>query len=93
MYIVGVSKESIIHSEKKIGSSVSALQLHHFHLHHGDFVRIDVSATNRAEASTVATSDGFTVDMTDPSVLQLVDGDDLNHNRQYTVSAPVIHIE
>ena len=45
-----------------------------------------MTATNGAEASTSATSDGFTVDLTDPSMLQLVDGDDLKHDKQYSVS-------
>jgi len=79
--------EAVIHTEKDILPTESSLTLHHFHLHHGDFVRVDVSATNRAGASTSETSDGFTVDMTDPNVLQLVDGADINEDKQFTVSA------
>ena len=66
------------------------MELHHFHLHHGDFVRVEVTATNGAEASTSATSDGFTVDLTDPSMLQLVDGLDLKHDKQYSVSVALL---
>ena len=75
-----------LHTEKNLAPSVSSLERHHFHLHHGDFVRVDVTSTNRAETSCSVTSDGVTVDLTDPKMLQLVDGDNLQHDKEYTVS-------
>ena len=80
-----VNEESLMHTEKT-AVSVSMLELHHFHLHHGDFVRVNVTATNKAELSSSATSDGFTVDLTKPKMLLLVDGDDPQSDLQYTVS-------
>ena len=58
---------------------------HHFHLHHGDFVRVEVTATNKADSSTTVTSNGVKIDLTEPKMSQLVDGEDLNDDMQYTV--------
>ncbi|KAI0241220.1 hypothetical protein LSAT2_032838 [Lamellibrachia satsuma] len=80
------SREVVLHTEKNIAPSVNSLERHHFHLHHGDFVHVDVTATNRAETNSSVTSDGVTVDLTDPKMLQLVDGDNLQHDMEYTDS-------
>ena len=83
-----VNEETLIHTEKR-SPSVNMLELHHFHLHHGDMVRVNVTATNNAELSSSASSDGFTVDLTKPKMLLLVDGDNPQHDLQYTVSRKV----
>ena len=83
-----VNEETLIHTERR-SPSVNMLELHHFHLHHGDMVRINVTATNNAKLSSSATSNGFTVDLTKPKMLLLVDGDNPQHDLQYTVSRKV----
>ena len=45
-----------------------------------------MTAANRAETNSSVTSDGVTVDLTDPKMFQLVDGDNLQHDLEYTVS-------
>jgi len=75
----------ILHTETNLAPSVSSLERHHFHLQHGDFIRVDVTAINRAETNCSVTSDGVTVDLTDPKMLHLVDGDNLQHDIEYTV--------
>ena len=64
---------------------MNSMVRHHFHLHHGDFVRVDVTATNKADSSTSVTSNGVKIDLTEPKMSQLVDGGDLNDDLQYTV--------
>ena len=66
---------------------------HHFHLHHGDFVRVEVTATNKAESSTPATSNGVKIDLTEPKMSKLVDGGDVKDDLQYMVSTTlnIIH--
>ena len=63
----------------------SALLLHHFHLHHGDEVRTEVTATDGAESPVSVTSDGYTVDLTDPILDGLVDGMDPSNDHKFTV--------
>lgn len=60
--------------------------LQHLHLYHGDFVRVKVTATNGALVEASATSDGFTVDLTEPRMMRLVDGANIAHDLEYTVS-------
>ena len=87
------SKEVVIHTEENIDPSISSTVRHHFHLHHGDFVRVDVTSTNKAESSTSATSNGLTYDFTEPQMSQLVDGDDLDQELEYTVIIErILHI-
>ena len=69
-----------------ISPTVTSMALHHFHLHHGDVIRVKVTATNGAEKTTSATSNGVTVDLTEPRMTQLVDGTDVLHDVEYTVS-------
>ena len=85
-YISGSNdKESIIYTTENFDPSVNSMVRHHFHLHHGDFVRVEVTATNKADSSTPATSNGVKIDLTEPKMSQLVDGGDLNDDMQYTV--------
>ena len=86
-----VNEETLLHTERQ-SPSVNMLELHHFHLHHGDKVRVNVTATNKAELSSSVTSDGFTVDLTKPKMLLLVDGDDPQHDLRFTVSRTVNEI-
>ena len=82
----GVETEKLIHTEADIAASSTSLSLHHFHLLHGDFVQMKLTATNNAEGKTSLRSDGFTVDLTDPILQHLVDGPTLSKDMQYTVS-------
>ena len=45
-----------------------------------------MTAANRAKPNSSVTSDGVTVDLTDPKMFQLVDGDNLQRDLEYTVS-------
>ena len=81
----GTSPDTLIRSEHGLASSVSSVNLTGFHLHDGDRVRVAVTATNNVDASTSATSDGVTVDLTEPVLITLVDGDSLDSDLQYTV--------
>ena len=80
-----MTPETLIRSERGIASPVNSANLTGFHLHDGDRIRVEVTATNNVEASSTATSDGFTVDLTDPVMIKLVDGDSLDADLQYTV--------
>ena len=78
------SVETVLHTEDVLGTP--AKTLHHFHLRHGDRVTSEVNVTNQARLSTEASSDGFTVDLTDPEMRLLHDGQDENVDQQYTVA-------
>ena len=69
--------------------SVSAVQLTGFHLHDGDKVRVEVTATNNVDDSVHATSDGVTIDLTDPVLVALVDGDTVDTDLQSTVNEKI----
>ena len=56
------------------------------HFYHGDEVHVTVSVTNGAGSSSVAASDGFTVDLTDPVMYSLVDGTNPDVDLKYSVS-------
>lgn len=77
---------TLIHEEAGMDKDSDSYLSHHFHLHHGDNVEVKVTATNNAEKSTSATSDGYIVDLTEPSMLALVDGVDVARDIHYTVS-------
>ena len=77
--------EELYHEENDIDTSVPNKALNHFHLHHADVVRSVITVTNGALLSTDATSDGFTVDLTDPIMDKLVDGHDVDNDARFTV--------
>ena len=79
------SQEFVMYTNENVDASVNSMVRHHFHLHHGDFVRVEVTATNKADSSTGATSDGLKIDLTEPKMNQLVDGGDVNNDIQFTV--------
>ena len=86
------SEEFVIYTKENVQPSISSMVRHHFHLHHGDFVRVDVTSINKAESTTSATSDGLKIDLTEPTMSQLVDGGDVANDMQYTVIIIVIYI-
>ena len=75
----------LLHTEKGISESTNASVLHHFHLKHGDIIRSEVVVTNQALLSTSSSSNKFTVDLTEPIMLDLVDGLDIKNDMKYTV--------
>ena len=89
---VSGGNEIVIHTEENIDPSISSMVRHHFHLHHGDFVRVDVTSTNKADSTTSVTSDGLKIDLTEPKMSELVDGRDLANDMQYTVFIIVMYI-
>ena len=74
------------HTEVLDPNTVSQLELHHMHFHHGDYVQVSVAVTNGAGSESEAASDGLTVDLTPPICHVLVDGKDVNVQPKYTVS-------
>jgi len=87
------SQEFVMYTNENVDASVNSMVRHHFHLHHGEFVRVEVTATNRADSSTGATSDGLKIDLTEPKMSQLVDGRDLSNDIQFTVITNVLCTE
>ena len=92
MKSVTAEAEELIHTESGL-ISAGTVERHHFHLHHGDHVRVEIEETNGAEASTSAISDGYTVDLTEPVLIKLVDGDDVNNDIQYTVCTNLLRLK
>lgn len=86
MYWTEDNQFTLIHEEAGLDQDSDSYLSHHFHLHHGDSVEVKVTATNNAEKSSSATSDGYIVDLTEPSMLALVDGKDVARDIHYTVS-------
>lgn len=82
-----------MYTNENVEPSVSSMVRHHFHLHHGDAVRVEVTAANKADSTTSATSDGLKIDLTQPKMSQLVDGGDLDDDMQYTVIITVMYTE
>ena len=77
--------EELIHTEDDLNPEIKSLMLHHFQLRHGDQIRTIIRATNPARSSTAATSDGYTVDLTDPILDILTDGKDVSLDPVFTV--------
>ena len=76
---------NVIHSETLDPNTYNQLELHHMHFYHGDQVQVSVTVTNGAGSSTESSSDGFTVDLTEPNVYSLVDGYGTEEDLKYTV--------
>nr|XP_006817093.1 PREDICTED: uncharacterized protein LOC100376421 [Saccoglossus kowalevskii] len=76
-----------IHGPESLSGATSFINWHHFHLHHGDFVYIELEAVNGALNSIVESSDGVFVDLTEPLFYYLYDSDASgNRLQQYTSS-------
>ncbi|XP_077992165.1 uncharacterized protein LOC144446291 [Glandiceps talaboti] len=75
-----------IHTVESLTPDISFINWHHFHLHHGDYVYVQLDAINQADNPTTTLSDGYVVDTTNPVVHFLGDGTSLGTDRQYTSS-------
>ena len=82
----------LIHTETGISESTNTSVLHHFHLKHRDIIRSKVEVTNQALLSTSSSSNKFTVDLTEPIMMGLVDGLDLKKDMEYTVCITVMDV-
>ena len=74
-----------MHTAKLDDPLLTSLSQHHFHLLHNDDVRVEVKVTNNAEGSSSVSTSGFVIDLTEPVMMALVDGDNIDEDMQYTV--------
>ncbi|XP_070574642.1 uncharacterized protein [Ptychodera flava] len=77
---------TIIHDAESVSSSSNFINWHHFHLHEGDFVYVELEAINNALGGTDVSSDGFTIDITEPILYFLGDGSTPGIDRRFTAS-------
>nr|XP_006817933.1 PREDICTED: uncharacterized protein LOC100377080 [Saccoglossus kowalevskii] len=80
------SSMQLIHVVTSLTPDTDHINWHHFHLHHGDFVYVELDAVNQADNPTTTQSDGFTIDVTNPIMHFLGDGINAGVDRQYTSS-------
>ncbi|XP_077996024.1 uncharacterized protein LOC144449371 [Glandiceps talaboti] len=76
----------VIHNPQTVTPYSNSIDWHHFHLHHGDFVYVEVEGINNALSGTDISSDGYTVDLTEPTLYYLGDGNVPGQNSRYTAS-------
>ncbi|XP_078578634.1 uncharacterized protein LOC144863382 [Branchiostoma floridae x Branchiostoma japonicum] len=76
----------VIHSPEEVNSNTDHINWHHFHLHHGDTVVVQLTATNKADSHVTAESDGFMVDTTPPVLHFLGDGAAAGMNKKFSSS-------
>ncbi|XP_019614832.1 PREDICTED: uncharacterized protein LOC109462715, partial [Branchiostoma belcheri] len=78
-------EDEVIHASESVGMTTS-FRWHHFHLHQGDQVFVNLNVTNRALGVTTLQSDGFVLDLTPPVLKYLRDGLDPDKDAQYSSS-------
>ncbi|KAI8514390.1 hypothetical protein Bbelb_087140 [Branchiostoma belcheri] len=78
-------EDEVIHESESVGLTTS-FRWHHFHLHQGDQVFVNLNVTNRALGVTTLQSDGFVLDLTPPVLKYLRDGLDSDKDAQYSSS-------
>ncbi|XP_078660674.1 uncharacterized protein LOC144905141 [Branchiostoma floridae x Branchiostoma belcheri] len=78
-------EDDVIHESESVGMTTS-FRWHHFHLHQGDQVFVNLNVTNRALGVTTLQSDGFVLDLTPPVLKYLRDGLDPDKDAQYSSS-------
>ncbi|XP_070573546.1 uncharacterized protein [Ptychodera flava] len=76
----------IIHDSESIPSSDNSINWHHFHLHHMDYVFVELQTINKALTGIKTETDGYLVDLTVPIFKFLGDGTTLGGNIKYTSS-------
>uniref|UniRef100_A0ABM0M0H6 Uncharacterized protein LOC100366953 n=1 Tax=Saccoglossus kowalevskii TaxID=10224 RepID=A0ABM0M0H6_SACKO len=83
----------LIHGVTSLTPDTNYINWHHFHLHHGDFVYVQLDAVNKADNPTTTQSDGFTIDMTNPIMHFLGDGVNTGVDLQYSESVDSLAAE
>ncbi|XP_070573769.1 uncharacterized protein [Ptychodera flava] len=78
------SQPENIYTRGSLPAESSAINWHHFHLNHGDYVYTEIEAINNALAGTKVASRGFTIDLTEPLFIFLGDGDTIGVDRRYS---------
>ncbi|CAH1259269.1 FAT1 [Branchiostoma lanceolatum] len=76
----------VIHPPEEVDSNTDHINWHHFHLHHGDTVVVQLTATNKAGSHITVKSDGFVVDTTPPVLHFLGDGPEAGMNKKFSAS-------
>ncbi|CAH1249045.1 SELE [Branchiostoma lanceolatum] len=79
------AENEVIHESESVGMTTS-FRWHHFHLHQGDQVFVNLNVTNRALGITSLMSNGFVLDLTPPELIYLRDGMDPDRDLQYSTS-------
>ena len=75
-----------LHSPESVSQDFSYIAWHHFHLHHKDYVKTKVRAINGATNFADVESNGYLVDLTQPDLLTLGDGDILGTDIAFQVN-------
>ena len=75
-----------IHPPESVSHDSSYIEWHHFHLHHKDYVKTNVRAINGATNHADVESNGYLVDLTQPDLLTLGDGDILGEDIAFQVN-------
>ena len=78
------SVREVVHREE-LEPYRSTHTIYHLHLHHRDYVNILVMAENGARLTTHISSSGYLVDLTQPIIRHLNDGNDTTRDSMYTV--------
>ena len=76
-----------IHPPESVSSESVCIEWHHFHLHHKDYVKTNVRAINGATNHADVESNGYLVDLTQPDLLTLGDGDILGTDINFQVNS------
>ncbi|XP_022103294.1 uncharacterized protein LOC110986022 [Acanthaster planci] len=64
----------VIHEAESVGSVISSIEWHHFHLLHKDHVYVNLRTINKALNHIDTPTDGFLIDLTPPVLRNLGDG-------------------
>ncbi|XP_078621329.1 uncharacterized protein LOC144887805 [Branchiostoma floridae x Branchiostoma japonicum] len=78
-------ENEVIHESESVGLS-TIFRWHHFHLHQGDQVFVNLNVTNRALGVTSVHSNGFVLDLTPPELYYLRDGLNPDKDMEYSSS-------
>ncbi|XP_078620549.1 uncharacterized protein LOC144887293 isoform X2 [Branchiostoma floridae x Branchiostoma japonicum] len=79
------AENEVIHNSESVGL-LSSIRWHHFHLHQGDQVFVNLNVTNRALGVTSMLSNGFVLDLTPPKLYYLRDGLNPDKDMEYSSS-------
>ena len=75
----------LLHAPESVGKSTSSIEWHHFHLHHNDYVYVNLQTVNGAKNHIDTESDGYRIDLTPPVLRTIGDGEILNTDIDFQV--------
>ncbi|XP_070573548.1 uncharacterized protein [Ptychodera flava] len=82
----------VIHEAESVSSSKNFINWHHFHLHHKDYIHVELETINKALTGLTSESDGYLVDLTEPIFHFVGDGPTVDTDLQYTASATELSV-